>query len=161
MARNERDGNALLVELLDQAFERRAWHGVNLRGSLRGVTPAQASWRPGPDRHNIWEIALHCAYWKYAVYRRVAGGIKRGSFPRTPSNWPALPASSDGKAWKADIRLLEATHRTLREAVLERPLASLGHRQGRWRLLDHVAGIAAHDVYHAGQIQLLKRLQRG
>lgn len=50
---------------LDLAFDRRSWHGPNLLGSLRGIDPAGAAWRPQPERHNVAEIVVHCAYWKY------------------------------------------------------------------------------------------------
>jgi hypothetical protein len=55
----------LLVRLLDQAYDRKSWHGPNLRGSIRGLDPAVAAWRPAPGRHCIWEIVVHAAYWKY------------------------------------------------------------------------------------------------
>ena len=58
-----------LLQLLDESYDRKSWHGPNLRGSLRGVTAEEAAWRPAAERHNIWEIALHAAYWKYAVLR--------------------------------------------------------------------------------------------
>src|SRR4029450_4764126 len=80
----------LLLEILDQAYDQRGWHGTTLRGALRGVTPTQALWRPGTERHNIWELAIHAAYWKYAVRRRLAGD-SAGSFGRKPSNWPGIP----------------------------------------------------------------------
>ena len=80
----------LFLRMLDDAYQRKAWHGPNLRGSLRGVTADQALWRPAPGRHSIGELAVHCAYWKYAVRRRLTG-LKRGTFPRKGSNW--LPAS--------------------------------------------------------------------
>ena len=55
---------AQLVAVLDQAYNKPSWHGTNLRGSVRRVTPAQAAWRPAAQRHNIWEIVVHAAYWK-------------------------------------------------------------------------------------------------
>jgi len=57
--------------LIDQAFDHKAWHGTNLKGSLRGMTAAEAAWRPAEGRHNAWEVAIHCAYWKYTVWRRL------------------------------------------------------------------------------------------
>jgi len=63
----------LLLDLLDEAFDKKSWHGPNLRGSLRGVTPELAAWRPRPRGHNIWELTLHAAYWKYVVRRRITG----------------------------------------------------------------------------------------
>ena len=142
------EGVSLILHLIDQAFDRKAWHGTNLKGSLRGMTAAEASWRPAAGRHNAWEIAVHCAYWKYAVWRRLTG-TKRGSFPVKGSNWFARPSA--GADWKADRALLSQMHRQLREAIAGLKTAT------NPALLT---GIAAHDLYHAGQIQLLKRLQR-
>jgi hypothetical protein len=76
----------LLLTQIDQAYDHRSWHGTNLRGSIRGLTPEEAVWRPAPRRHNIHELIVHCAYWKYVVSRRLAGG-KRGSFALKGSNW--------------------------------------------------------------------------
>ncbi|MEM8678187.1 MAG: DinB family protein [Planctomycetota bacterium] len=150
----------LLLLSLDQAFDAPSWHGPNLRGSLRGVKVDQALWRPAADRHSIWDQVLHCAYWKYAVHRRLRGE-KKGSFPRRQSNWP-IASGEDAKAWKADLGLLVDIHGKLREAIEE-----LGPRQLRatpkgkkTSNLDVITGIAAHDLYHAGQIQLLKRLSQ-
>jgi hypothetical protein len=60
----------LLLQMVDQAFHQHSWHGTTLRGSLRGLSIEQALWRPGSERHNIWELILHTAYWKYIVRRR-------------------------------------------------------------------------------------------
>jgi hypothetical protein len=150
-----------LLRLLDEAYERKAWHGPNLRGSLRGLTARQAAWRPGRGRHNIWEIALHCAYWKYAVRRRLTGE-KRGSFAVAGSNWFARPAGHTEKAWRGELKLLEQTHRALRRAVAAFEPARLHRRPtgSRSTPFGQILGVAFHDVYHAGQIQLLKRLYR-
>jgi DinB superfamily len=151
----------LLLEVLDQAFDRKSWHGTTLRGSLRGVTPEEAMWRPAPDRHNIWELTLHTAYWKYAVRRRLSDQAM-GSFDRKPSNWPAMPEPSNGKSWKRDVALLENEHRQLRELVRTMSPKDLDKRspKGVWRYAEEIHGIAAHDLYHTGQIQLIKRLLR-
>lgn len=151
---------ALLLDVLEHAYHGRGWHGTTLRGALRGVTPAQARWRPAPRRHCIWELVLHVAYWKYAVRQQLVGG-DRGAFPRRPSNWPALPERPDARAWKADVALLEAEHRALRSAVEAVPPARLQARtpKGKWIYADLIHGVAAHDCYHTGQVQLLKRLQ--
>jgi len=150
----------LLLRLLDEAYEKKAWHGPNLRGSLRGLTAEQAAWRPAPARHNIWEIAVHTAYWKYAVTRRLRGE-KRGSFPCKGSNWFKRPESQTEEAWKADLQLLRQQHLRLRETVEGFEAARL-HRKApgsQSSALALIQGIAAHDLYHAGQIQLLKRLR--
>lgn len=151
-----------LLAAIDQAYDRQSWHGTNLRGSLRRVTAAQAAWRPAPTRHNIWEIAVHAAYWKYAVWRRLTGA-RRGSFPLKGSNWFARPIEATEAAWRADVALLDRVHRELREAAARLPPGQLS-RSAPGSTVDNarlLTGIAAHDLYHAGQIQLLKKLAQG
>jgi len=146
-----------LLRLIDEAYELSTWHGPNLRGSLRGVTAAQASKRPAPGRHNIWEEAVHAAYWKYVVRRRILGE-KRGSFPLPGSNWFTRPSPEAG--WKDDLRLLDDFHRMMRETIAsldEKDLARVPRGSKRSNRAM-ISGVAFHDVYHAGQIQLLKRL---
>jgi hypothetical protein len=146
----------LILTLLDDAYEKRTWHGPNLKQAIRGVTAKQAAWRPAMGRHNIWEETLHAAYWKYAVRRRIEGGI-RGSFELQGSNFFARPEK--GKcteaAWRADKGLLDREHRALRAAIAKMPPAPRSSK-----LLRQLYGIAFHDVYHAGQIRLLCRLMK-
>jgi hypothetical protein len=139
-----------LLTLLDEAFERKAWHGPNLRGTLRGLSARRAAWRPAPGRHNIWELVAHAAYWKYAVRRRITGE-KRGSFPLAGSNWFTSPAAPDEASWKEVRALLTSEHRQLRSAAV-------ALRTPDTATLRLVRGAASHDLYHAGQIQILKRL---
>ena len=158
MSRAARDPEtALLLDLLAEAFERKSWHGTNLRGSFRGMTAAEAAWRAGEDRPNAWELALHTAYWKYVVRRKLTGE-KRGSFPLAGSNWFRRPLGEPGEAeWRSDLGLLAAEHRALAAAVAER-LPSLSGA-ARAKALHLVRGVAAHDLYHAGQVQVLKKLR--
>jgi DinB superfamily len=80
----------VVLALLEEGYERKTWHGPNLKQSIKGVTAQQAAWRPGPGRHNIWEVTLHAAYWKYALRRRLEGG-NRGSFGVKGSNFFPRP----------------------------------------------------------------------
>ena len=146
---------------LDEAFDRKSWHGTNLRSSVRGLSARAASWRPAAARHNVWEIAVHAAYWKYAARRRLTGE-KRGTFPYEGSNWFRRPEGGGEEAWRADVALLVAEHRKLRQAVSALRAADFAKAAvgGRTTVGALVRGIAAHDLYHAGQIQLLKRLMR-
>ncbi len=148
-----------LLDIIDRAYDRRSWHGTNLRGSIRGMTARHAAWRPAPRRHNVWEIVVHAGYWKYAVWRQLVGE-RRGSFALKGSNWFQRPEQPTERAWKADVALLDRTHRALRTAVEALPARELRRSPGTGKTtnFDLIAGIAAHDLYHAGQIQLLKRL---
>jgi uncharacterized damage-inducible protein DinB len=151
----------LLLHQIDEAYQKKAWHGPNLRGSIRGVTAEQAAWRPGRGRHNIWEIVVHAAYWKYAVRRRLLKE-KRGSFPLKGSNWFERPEEASEDAWRRDVQMLESTHRSLREAIRGLRLRDLYHvpSTSKYSNLVMISGIASHDVYHAGQIQLIKGLMK-
>ena len=146
-----------LLALLDEAFDRKAWHGPTLRGALRGISAAQAAWRPARGRHSIWELAVHCAYWKYAVRRRLTGE-KRGSFPYPGSNWFPRPTNLGQAAWRADLDLLAEQHRLLREVIADLPPSALGGDPAGERRARMIRGIAAHDLYHGGQVGLLKRM---
>jgi uncharacterized damage-inducible protein DinB len=148
-----------LLAQLDEAYDRRSWHGPNLRGSLRGMRAAQATWRPARGRHSAWELAVHAAYWKYAAWRRLTGE-KRGSFPRAGSNWVETATPATDAAWRRDLGLLAECHRRLRAAVARLEDSDLDRRApgGTETIGRLVRGVAAHDLYHAGQIQLLKRL---
>jgi hypothetical protein len=148
----------LLLALLNEAYEEKTWHGPNLKQSLKGVTARQAAWRPGPGRHNIWEFTLHAAYWKYTVRRRIEGE-KRGSFALKGSNFFARPEKDklNEEAWRADKQLLEREHVALVETIAKAASAWKGANVPK-----SFYGIAFHDVYHAGQIRLLRRLmERG
>ncbi len=149
----------LLRRLLDDSYEKKAWQGPNLKGSLRGVTAVQAAWRPAPGRHSIAELVAHAAYWKYAVARMLAGG-KRGAFPEKGSNWFARTGPANETSWKADVANLGAQHRALLAAVGKLTAADLSRRPkgSRYTVDALLYGVASHDVYHTGQIQMLKRL---
>jgi hypothetical protein len=151
---------AVLIQILDESYERKAWHGPNLKGSIRGLSADQAAWRPAPHRHSIAEQVIHAAYWKYAVRRRLRGD-ERGSFPLKGSNWFPVAAPLSPEEWKSHTALLDAEHRLLRQAILEFPAERLFELAvgGKVTNLMIISGICSHDVYHAGQIQLLKRLQ--
>jgi hypothetical protein len=152
---------ALLLRVYDQSFIAPAWHGTPLWGTLRGVTAREAARRPAPRRHNIWELVLHAAYWKYVVRRRLTRDVTL-TFPRDGSNWLPVPSRPDPKAWKADLALLRAEHRLLRRVIARFPVAQLKRRgwRSQWTNEQHIYGIASHDLYHAGQIQLIKRFIR-
>jgi hypothetical protein len=94
------------------------------------------------------------------VWRRLTGQ-QRGSFPLKGSNWFRRPEAGTEEEWRADLRLLDRTHRSLREAVERLPRGTVWQTPTGSAVSNAsiVAGAAAHDLYHAGQIQLLKRLQ--
>ncbi len=150
-----------LIENVQPRPGRRGWHGgPTPLGAVRGVSAAQAAWAPAPGRKSTWQLALHIAYWNYAVRRSLAGGT-RAQFPRTPSNWPRVPATRDARHWALDVALLKTEHEQLVAAIAAvsvRRYSTVPADGKRWTVGELIVGIAQHDAYHAGQIQLLKRL---
>ena len=150
----------LFLQIVEEGYKSKAWHGPNLSGAIRGLTANEAAWRHGKNRHNIWEIVVHCAYWKYIVRRRILGE-KRGSFPLKGSNWFKRP---DGKPteneWRRDVKLLDEVHRSMVDAIAELKTSDLKKipRGTKYNNRFTISGIAMHDVYHAGQVQLIKRM---
>src|SRR6516164_2525260 len=107
---------ALLLRMLDEGYDKKAWHGPNLKGSIRGLSAEEAAWKPHPARHSIAENVVHCAYWKYAVRRRLRGA-KRGSFALKGSNWFAILPPLSESTWREYLALLDEEHRLLRTEV--------------------------------------------
>ena len=152
----------VLVEQLDRAFYGDAWHGPAVMEALRGVEAAQAHGHPIQGAHGIWEIALHLASWKHEVCRRVEGAA-----PNSPAegDWPDPPAP-DAAAWRATLDALDRAHRRLIAATRLLQPGRLQDMVGAHRdrplgtgvsFAAMLLGSVQHDVYHAGQIVLLKK----
>lgn len=160
------DPTSLLVRQLDRAFLGPAWHGPTLMGSLRGLDPKAASWRPGAQRHNAWELMVHAAYWKYRICRLVTDepprqfGIAGSNFFPRPDPDSRQPGTA---LWQEDLQRLSDWHGRLKSAVAALDPRRLAEAPGRGRhnFEQLIAGAADHDTYHAGQIRLLRRLREG
>ena len=139
----------LVLEVIDCAFDRQSWHGAHLMSAIRGVRAKQAA-KPVHGRKSIWQQMLHAAYWKHRILNKLIG---RTPFERRGSNWPKLPDQINEKTWRADIEFLRSGHTRLRDAV-----AKLNPKKLDAKMIWRLHGIAAHDLYHAGQIKLLRRL---
>jgi len=151
-----------LIDQLEREFSGDPWHGAPLLGILDGVTAAQALAHPIPTVHSIWELVLHIAGWKEEVTDRL-----RGQLAGEPAqgDWPS-PAGHDEAAWQAAVRRLRASHTALIDEIKRVSEASLdgavrderdrplGIGLAQWQSL---LGILQHDVYHAGQIALIKK----
>jgi len=149
-----------LLAMIDEAYGGKAWHGPTLRGSLKGVGGAEASWRPSRGRHSIREIVLHAAYWKYTVRRRLTGA-DRGSFRLKGHNWFPRRGRAGETSWEEEVAILETEHALMRSAIVRGGVRAMRARVGRTLKGEALMrGIAAHDLYHAGQVQLIKRLHR-
>ncbi len=142
-----------IVEQLEQAHEGGAWHGPSLREALDGVDATTARRRPIAGAHSIWEIVHHVRVNEEGVRSRLSGE-PAGEEP----DWPTLDGGGEA-AWNAERARLEAARKALRRAAASLPAARLheampGKEHSYWYEL---LGILHHDLYHAGQISLLRK----
>lgn len=140
--------------VLNEGYGPGAWHGSDLKAALADVTPDLAFWRPGAGRHNIAEIALHHAYCVRAVRAQISGRVAE-PFVREGEDWFDLP---DEKAlsWSKVVDTVDTQQQQLAALVEEVAAGSPLADTERFNL---VLGITCHAIYHAGQIQLIKRLR--
>jgi uncharacterized damage-inducible protein DinB len=148
---------ALLAELLRRAFEGDAWHGPSLLELLQNVDAAAAAARPIPNVHSIWELVLHIAVWDGAASRRLAGEKCQ---PEGEDNFPPVIAATQA-AWRKTIAHARRAHDVLVKTVASLPEARLRERVPgkKYDFYFMLHGIAQHELYHAGQIAILKKAQ--
>jgi uncharacterized damage-inducible protein DinB len=148
---------------LKRAYQGEAWHGPSLRELLDGVTAAQAAARPIANAHSIWELVNHIIAWEQIVRRRLEGEALT-EIPNEMNFPPISDASED--AWQATLRALETSNQALRDSIKQ--IGQIG-QVGDAKLEEIVPGTSytnyfmlhgaiQHDLYHAGQIALLKKM---
>lgn len=151
---------ATLTRILDEGYALPpapgAWYGADLRAAIAGVKKGDAFKRPGPGRHNIAEIALHHAYWVGQIEHKLAGGAAP-SFPLVGEDWFELDGESS-LSWRAIVTLVDAAHQRLSRTVGEVAGGDRPSPLGDAERLGLVIGITGHAAYHAGQIQLIRKL---
>ncbi len=148
---------ARIADQLSRAFSGKAWHGPPLRRLLRGVTAEQAARRPIANAHTIWELVLHVSAWDRVVSERIQGG-KTTQLP-PEENFPVVTDTS-AAAWKKALAGLERQHLALKAAMEAFPDAKLDRqlRGGDYSFYVTMHGAVQHDLYHAGQIAILKKM---
>ena len=163
-ARTAPDVERVIAELARQ-HDGDPWHGPSRAAILADVSAGEAAWQPGGGAHSIWELVLHMRSWTREVERRALGG-----YPAMPvdGDWPAVLDTSES-AWAEAQASLDAAHEHLVGVVRKLGAARISERVGATKGKPDGTGIshramlyslAQHDVYHSGQVALLKRLAR-
>jgi len=147
-----------IADQLHRAYAGGAWHGPALRQLLRGVSARQAAARPVRSAHTIWELVLHITAWKRAVLRRMQG---KATSLSPAENFPPMHTATAAN-WKKTQAALRTAQHDLHRAVSALPNLRLkkivpGKRYSLYFMLH---GLVQHDLYHAGQIALLKKTRR-
>jgi hypothetical protein len=150
---------AAFNRILDEGYGPGAWYGADLRSAVGDVSDAGAFARPAAGRHNIAEVALHHAYWAEQITARLTGA-EPAAFPLEGEDWFELNDASR-LPWRAITAALEASQVRLSQAVSEVASGARTSPLGEAERFDLVVGITGHAAYHAGQIQLIKKMIGG
>jgi len=150
--------SARLADQIRRAFEGDAWHGDSLLELLAGVDAKTAAAHPIKNAHSIWELLLHIAAWDDAVRRRM-GGVAVELIGK--QNFPLVTDTSDA-AWRRAVDHAKHAHAELVKAVAAFPDSRLqervpGKKENYHNFFYMLSGIVQHELYHAGQIALLKK----
>lgn len=165
---NTRTEREAVIGALRRAHDGEPWHGPSRAALLDGVSAEIASWHPGAGAHSIWETALHMRSWTDEVARRALGERRDPEAGPVGGDWPPVTDTSES-AWRAALESLDAAHAALVAVVRAMPESAMRDRVGASAAAPEGTGItqahmlrslAEHDIYHSGQISLLKRLAR-
>ncbi len=141
-----------IADQLHRAFFGGAWHGPAVKEVLNGVMAGTAAAHPLPSAHSIWELVHHLHAWIAEAEATVLG--KKFETLKGDQDWPPVTSTSAG-AWVEAMAALERAEESLEESVRAFPQEKLGEGDRSFYYLLH--GIAQHNLYHAGQIALLKK----
>ena len=146
-----------IVDQLARAYEGNAWHGPSVREALEGVTAEQAHTRTLQNAHTIWELAQHIAVWEDAVRRRLEGDRAQIALASL-EDWPPVGEQREA-TWERAKAALDRGHRELCDAIARVPESTLDEPilEGMSSVYVTLHGIIQHDLYHAGQISMLKK----
>jgi uncharacterized damage-inducible protein DinB len=150
--------SARLADQIRRSFDGEAWHGDSLNQILEGVIAKQAAAHPIPDAHSIWELILHIAAWDGAVLRRTRGSAVTLT---DAENFPPVHDINEA-AWKRAVDYARSVHKDLVNEVSKFPDSRLqdqvpGKTEKYYNFFYMFSGIVQHELYHAGQIALLKK----
>ena len=143
------------TRMLREGYGEGAWHGPDLKAALADVTSHAAFWRAAPGRHNIAEIALHHAYCARGVRAKLTGAAE--PFILEGDDWFTLPDAST-LSWSTILDVVSLEQEKLAGCVADVNAGRTRSSLAESERFDLVLGITCHAVYHAGQVQLIKRL---
>ena len=149
-----------IADQLRRAFEGQAWHGDSLMETLRGVTAERAAANPVANLHSIWEIVLHIAFWEDVSRRRAEGEVFSVEIE---DGWTTVTDTSEA-AWQKTLEDLQRGNEAFRETILRLDDEQLKNKveipgsEHVYNIYFMLHGVIQHDLYHTGQIALLKKL---
>ena len=146
----------VLARVIEEGYGPGAWHGPDLKAALSDVSPELAFWRPGPGRHNIAEIALHHAFFVRSVRAQLSGATPE-PFVLDGEDWFEI-SNESRLTWPEILDVVDGQQRQLAAVVAGMSAGRARRASADVEPFDLALGITCHAVYHAGQVQLIKRL---
>lgn len=148
-----------LIHQFKFVFDRSPWYGESVMTKLAGITAEEAFYKPKPEVHSIYEVVQHMLAWRIYALHILEGDLEYDIEVNSHKDWSVLPQASQ-EAWADLVASLKSnqTHllRKLAEADDELLTETVPRREFTY---DHMLqGIIHHDIYHLGQIALLKKL---
>lgn len=161
MTRQNKSETFLLADQLRRAFDGDAWHGPALMELLEDMDAATAAAKPIAHVHSIWELVLHIEVWDQAAIVRLQG---KQTQPEGDLNFPPVAVHKEAQtkeAWHAAVTAIEHTHDELVRVVEALPVERLYETvPGKpYDFYHNLHGVVQHELYHAGQIAILKKAQ--
>jgi uncharacterized damage-inducible protein DinB len=148
---------ARISRLLYETYEGNPWHGLPVKQVLQGINAQQAARRISLNTHTIWELVRHMAAWRNFAFQKIAGD-KSFDILNSEQDWPSIK-SSDESNWQIDLQVLDNRQQQLLQAINtmdDQDLENVVYgREYTFYILLH--GIIQHDLYHTGQMALLKK----
>jgi len=146
-----------VVDQMKRAHRNDAWHGPSLAEIMDGITAQQAAGKPLKNAHSIWELVLHIEAWNRLIEVRIKK--KRLEKMTVKLDWPSMPKSKTAATWQRAVNKMHSSMKSLyefidknEESILDRPVV------GKPYNVEHMMhGVVQHNLYHTGQIALLKR----
>ncbi len=147
-----------IADQLRRSQQGAAWHGPAVAELLKGVDSLLAQRKPLSGVHSIWELVLHITAWQAAALRAVRGD----KMPQLDGqdDWPV--SGHTEQDWREAVERLERVNEKLVASVAnfsdERLSDTVPGRDYSFYFLFH--GVVQHNLYHAGQVAILKAAAR-
>lgn len=145
----------ILLEMADREFDGDSLNGPSLMATLDSLSASEALSTDTFEGYSAWEIAAHCAYYKYLIARGLGAGAELEPYPFAEGNFPPPPAGAGDSAWKEARDYLRLAHRVCSDEIRASGPAALDGEFAQWKMAfrDAIAWLCSHDSYHNAQIR--------
>jgi uncharacterized damage-inducible protein DinB len=141
-----------ILSLLKSTFNKSPWYGPSVNDVLSDIDAELAELRIN-NTHSIIELVCHMTAWRTFVVKKLEGDVDYKvddalNFP-TPFNWETTLKDLHESQAKLIAAIQNFDSSLLHDAV---PNSSSGYT-----FFTLLHGIIHHDIYHTGQIILIKK----